>query len=442
MGIPQSGSTITVTTTSATGASICATDDCTLQAALGYTNTAAGNNFINFRPGLAGSITTQATVFGLYIGRAVTIQGPGARVLTLTGNSVSRIFNIAATNVKVSGLTLTNGRNPGSATPSKYGGAIYNPGGATLTECTISNNTAAFNGDGAGVFNASGATLALIRCNLSGNYAEEFGGGIYNDGIFSATNCTFSADSAFRGGGIISRFNNGASSSVLRNCTITGCLAFNNDSGGQGGGGYYAEGGTQQHHVGNSIIAGNSSFTINQDVRGNFTSDGHNFIGNSGASAGFTDGVNGDQVGTNTMPKNPQLDATLRDNGGPTDTRALLAGSTAIDIGDDSIAPPTDQRDYSRSGISDIGAFEFGGEPPAPSLTILPITRPANGHVILQCLGVPNQVNDLQVSPDLSLGSFAPISPPPAAADGSGAFQYDDSGAVGLTRRFYRLTLP
>jgi uncharacterized delta-60 repeat protein len=78
----------------------------------------------------------------------------------------------------------------------------------------------------------------------------------------------------------------------------------------------------------------------------------------------------------------------------------------------------------------------------APALKITSIARPANGHAILQCLGVPNQVNDLQVSPDLSPGSFVIVSPLPAAADGTGAFSYDDAGAVGLTKRFYRLAFP
>jgi uncharacterized delta-60 repeat protein len=75
-------------------------------------------------------------------------------------------------------------------------------------------------------------------------------------------------------------------------------------------------------------------------------------------------------------------------------------------------------------------------------LKILSISRPPNGHIVLQCLGVPNQVNDLQVSADLSAGIFAPISPPPPAADGTGAFTYDDAGAVGPTKRFYRLATP
>jgi hypothetical protein len=77
-----------------------------------------------------------------------------------------------------------------------------------------------------------------------------------------------------------------------------------------------------------------------------------------------------------------------------------------------------------------------------PAVKITSITRLANGHIVLQCLGAPNQVNNLQVSPDLSPGSFTTISPPPVAADSTGAFQYDDSGAVGLTRRFYRLSFP
>ena len=76
------------------------------------------------------------------------------------------------------------------------------------------------------------------------------------------------------------------------------------------------------------------------------------------------------------------------------------------------------------------------------TVEIRSITRAGNGHIVLQCLGAPGKVNPLQVSPDLSPGSFAPILPKPATADGTGAFPYDDAGAVGLTKRFYRLALP
>lgn len=75
-------------------------------------------------------------------------------------------------------------------------------------------------------------------------------------------------------------------------------------------------------------------------------------------------------------------------------------------------------------------------------LKILSIAGSGNGHILLQCTGVPNQVNNLQVSPDLSPGSFTTIVPAPVAADATGAFPYDDTGAVGLTKRFYRLAPP
>lgn len=84
-------------------------------------------------------------------------------------------------------------------------------------------------------------------------------------------------------------------------------------------------------------------------------------------------------------------------------------------------------------------SFRFGG---LAADVLDSITRLANGHVSLQCVGVPNQVNDLQSSPDLHPAHFAPVSPPPPTADANGAFSYDDAGAVGQTVRFYRIVIP
>ena len=122
----------------------------------------------------------------------------------------------------------------------------------------------------------------------------------------------------------------------------------------------------------------------NPDVSGNFTTDGHNFIGNVGFSTGFTNNVSGDQVGTSSSPKNAQLDpAGLQNNGGPADTHALLSTSTAINAGDDALAPPTDQRGYLRNGISDIGAFEFGGLIPSSLANISTRLRVETGDNVL-----------------------------------------------------------
>ena len=56
--------------------------------------------------------------------------------------------------------------------------------------------------------------------------------------------------------------------------------------------------------------------------------------------------------------------AGLQSNGGPTDTVALLDGSPGVDAGDPANIPERDQRDYDRSGVSDIGSFELGGTIP------------------------------------------------------------------------------
>ncbi len=102
------------------------------------------------------------------------------------------------------------------------------------------------------------------------------------------------------------------------------------------------------------------------DVEGTFNSQGNNLIGDKGTASGFTDGVNGDQVGTAGSPVDPMLDS-LQDNGGFTQTHALLAGSPAIDAGDNSVGLTEDQRGYARpidgdgdaTATIDIGAFEY-----------------------------------------------------------------------------------
>jgi predicted outer membrane repeat protein len=371
VGAPQTGPTFTVNTTAERDDGECTTYDCTLIDALNVANAVADANTINFAPQVAGIISTNnITPTGLAVTNPVTINGPGPNVLTLSASSLGRIFRVTSANVSISGMHLAFGQMTNAD-----GGAIHNSGGLTLTNCTIDASNAAGSGNGGGVYNASGATLSMTGCTLKGDMAGQFGGGVYSDGTLTATNCTFSANMAFRGGGLITRFNGGNSLTTLRNCTITLNTASSTSGGtADGGGGYYAEGGAQQVHVANTIIAGNSN-SVNPDVRGNFTSDGHNFIGSIANAVGFSNNVNGDQVGTPGAVKNPQLDA-LASNGGLTQTHALLSGSTAIDAGDNNLAPPTDQRGFPRIGASDIGAFEFGSSLPSPTPTPTPTATP------------------------------------------------------------------
>jgi hypothetical protein len=117
----------------------------------------------------------------------------------------------------------------------------------------------------------------------------------------------------------------------------------------------------------NTIVASNSAPTA-PDCFGSPTSLGNNLIGNN-SGCSYSSG-NGDRVGTFSSPKDPLLGA-LQDNGGPTLTHEILTGSEAIDTGNDSAAPATDQRGTSRpqGSASDIGAFELVTGTSVPGVT-------------------------------------------------------------------------
>src|SRR6516162_2302186 len=77
---------------------------------------------VDFQPGLSGTITL--TTGELLIAKDLTIAGPGAGVLTVSGNQASRVFNIAATDtVTISGLTIADGR---LLSVGSFGGGILN----------------------------------------------------------------------------------------------------------------------------------------------------------------------------------------------------------------------------------------------------------------------------------------------------------------------------
>ncbi len=362
-GLPQTGPTFTVTNMSAHFDASCTLDDCTLADAIDAANNAAEANTINFAGGLSGEIKSPSN---LNITNPVTIQGPGARIIALNGSDTTRGFNInTAGNVTISGLTMTHCRE----LFFNLGGAMYHGGGGILTllDCAFILNSTPNTLGGGAIFNDSGNTLIVTRCTFLTNSTKAAGGAIYNLGIATLTNCTLVSNVALNGGAVISKANGGASSLTLRNCTVVGNDATDtNTGGGSGGGGIYAEGASSQYHFANNIIALNESFGVNPDLRGNITSDGHNLIGYIG-SANIVSNGSGDQIGNGTV-LNPRIEE-MTNNGGDTDTIGLSNNSTAINAGDDVLAPATDQRGYLRSGVSDIGAFEFDGALPTPTPT-------------------------------------------------------------------------
>jgi hypothetical protein len=138
--------------------------------------------------------------------------------------------------------------------------------------------------------------------------------------------------------------------------------------------------GNTLHRFSNTILAGNNN-GVNPDLRGHATSEGNNLVGNLGsAGSGFS---NGDKVGVA-----PNL-GSFANHGGPTDTLSLLANSPAVNMGNDMLAPARDQRHYSRSGPSDIGAFELSGVAPAAVPLVSVVSRKAHANVGALDLNLP-----------------------------------------------------
>ena len=269
------------------------------------------------------------------ISRNVQILGPGANNLTVSGNDANRVFDVAfGSTATIAGVTIADGS-------SADGGGILNDGTLTVTNATLSGNSST--GYGGGISNAG--TLAVTNSTLSGNSAFG-GGGIFNDGTLTVTNSTLSGNSASEfGGGIYNYF---FSTLTVTNSTLSG-----NSASLLGGGiaSYFPP-----FTLADTIIATNTAPT-GPDVGGTVTSLGHNLIGNSSGGNGF--------VAADLLNVKPLL-GPLQNNGGPTETMALLPGSPAIAAGSVALIPPgvtTDQRGSARivNGAVDIGAFELRG---------------------------------------------------------------------------------
>ena len=130
---------------------------------------------ITFADNVTGTITL--TTGQLSISKNLTITGPGADILTISGNNASRVFNIGSgVTVTISGLTIANGNDT-------TGGGIRNLGTLTVNNCTVSSNDAV--GNGGGIANHS--HLTAINCSLSANSAGASGGGVYTHRNLSLT---------------------------------------------------------------------------------------------------------------------------------------------------------------------------------------------------------------------------------------------------------------
>ncbi len=237
---------------------------------------AASGDTINFS--VTGTITLTAPAFAgnpLVISKNLTITGPGAAQLTVSGNDITNILVInSGVTAAISGLRIVgaidnaieNGggiRNAGNLTLTnctlldnqarqtvapfawRDGGAIYNTGTLTVTGSTLSNN---FANQGGGIYN-SGSLTITGGTTLSDNSALNVGGAIYNSGTLTITGSTLSNNQATSVGGGI--FHTGAGPVALTNSTLSGSYTT------ETGGGIY-NGGTGMT-VTNSMLSDNEA---------------------------------------------------------------------------------------------------------------------------------------------------------------------------------------
>ena len=248
-------------------------------------------------------------------------------------------------------ITLSNSTVSGNT--AGYGGGIRNdiPGSMTISYSTIIGNNARI-GNGGGVI--SDGTLNVDHSSILSNTSPTQGGGLRSfGGTVTVVDTTLSGNSANQGGGV-SIFN---SSGTLTNCTIGGNTASDDTAGLI----------TRQSKVTlvNTIFAGNTDTNGNPSEigQGSNVSGTNNLIG-LGGSGGLTNGVAGNIVGVANA-----LLAPLGFYGGPTETMPLLPGSPALNAGATGKGIPTnDQRGLCRMGAIDIGAFQSQGF----TLTVVP----------------------------------------------------------------------
>jgi hypothetical protein len=171
------------------------------------------SNHIVFQPGLTGTITLQQGQ--LQVEKNLKIDGPGADLLTISGNHQSGVFEITtdprAQDFRMAGVTIADGIGVVTSFGHKGGGLLNWHADVTLTNCVFSGNVVggvSALGYGGAIYSVAG-TLALTNCTLADNHAEgtnSDGGGIYLEkGALSLDHCTVSGNSAAgRGGALLS----------------------------------------------------------------------------------------------------------------------------------------------------------------------------------------------------------------------------------------------
>ena len=253
------------------------------------------------------------------------------------GGGVANSGTLTITNSILSANTAVNPVFGGNSS----GGGLENSGTLTITGTTLSGNSAA---SGGGV--ESSGTLSITGTTLSGNSAAS-GGGVENSGTLSITNATLFGNTAVNSGGAID--NSGAA--------LIFFVTADANAATDGGGVSLAAGPSSSFDTVDSIYQNPQGGNVAVASAALFYSGSHNL---------FSDAPDVVLNSTDAINANPKL-GPLADNGGPTQTQALLSNSPAIFAGTSVYGVTTDQRGAPRtSGHPDIGAFQT-----QPPLTVV-----------------------------------------------------------------------
>ncbi|MGD0075802.1 MAG: choice-of-anchor Q domain-containing protein, partial [Candidatus Binataceae bacterium] len=339
--------------------------------------TGTGDDTIVFS--VSGTITLGSTLPAIQ--NNLTIDGNGQTVTIDGANSYRVLYVNSGATLNVNSLTIARGFVAGVG----HGGGIYNSasGMLTVTNVVLSNNVAGSgggiyndggnvtvsgskfsggHGDGAGISNNSGVAT-VTGSTFTGNQAsEQRGAAVFlQSGSVSISNSTFSGNAANFGGSGGCLYNDGG--------TLTATNAtFSGNESDYDGAVVYSNGGSST--ITNSILANNTA----ANCVGTVTNGGYNISDDSSCGFGTSTGANGRTIGDSV---NPLLDTNgLQNNGGPTETIALVTGSPAIAAIPAASCPATDQRGEPRpspgQSACDIGAFEGSVPAPTPTPTATP----------------------------------------------------------------------
>jgi hypothetical protein len=276
------------------------------------------------------------------------------------------------------------------------GGAVFNSGTMLLSNTLFVSNLVWGASGGGNMFTISGSY------SPGGFHGPVTGGAIFTGSNSVAVNCTFLGNDA-RGGSRISGANNftparggdaiggaiaNTGSFQAVNLTLAGNTAVGGLASGSGtnGGSYGSSLGSTAgvFQIVNTLVSGSTG----TNFFGTFADLGHNL--SSDATPVWTSGTSLNSTDPLLLP--------LTNNGGPTLTMALRAGSPALNTADCGSAPPADQRGYPRPNGPgcDIGAYEGPG---TPQLQIISQSSSTN---VLRWLAEAGQVYRLEITSDFT----------------------------------------